>query len=127
MDPSQLVTLIESHQYLAAVMAGLLLLVALGKMPVAAPLWSRLPAWVRPLVPVMLGLVASVAQAILDGTPWLSALLSGVVVALPAVLAAIPSQVIHAAPIVVAADPAGDTERVSVTIKSAPVPPGAKE
>ena len=95
-DLSALTAALAAHQYLAAVMLTLLVLVSIGKLPVAAPLWLRLPVWSRPLAPVALGVIASVAEAILRGTGWLPALVGGVLAALPALLAALPSQVIHA-------------------------------
>lgn len=108
MDITALTTALATHQYLAAVGLVLLALVSVGKLPVAAPLWLRLPAWSRPLVPVVLGIVAALADALAAGKPWLPALVGGIVFALPALLAALPSQVIHAQTVVVqpSADPA---------------------
>jgi len=89
-----LIQAITAHWYLGAAMAALLLLVNTGKLPQARPLWEKLPAMARPFVPIMLGLFGGVAEAILGGTPWLTALVSALVVAAPAFLSAWPSQVV---------------------------------
>ena len=89
-----LATALQSHAYLVAIGAALVLLVSLGRLPVARPQWERLPTWARPLVPVLLGLLAGVGEALATSRPWLPALVSGVVAGLPALLAALPSQVV---------------------------------
>lgn len=96
MDPNLLLQAISSHAWPAVVGAVLVVVVYLAKLPAMAPQWQRLPAGHRPLVPVLLGVLSGVAEALSTHQPWLPALVGGIVSALPALAVALPSPVLDA-------------------------------
>jgi hypothetical protein len=92
---------------------ALVVLVSVGRQPGIRPLWDRLPVAWRPVVPVALGLLAGVGEALATGRPWLVSVLSGLLAGVPALLAALPSQVIHRGPeIVLVPDRSGQSTDV---------------
>lgn len=95
MDITILLAAISAHAWPVAVGSVLVLLVYLARLPVVATQWQRLPAWSRPLLPVLLGLLSGVGEALSTQQPWLPALVGGLVAALPALLAALPSPTAH--------------------------------
>lgn len=95
MDPNTLIQAIQSHAWPAIVGAVLVVVVYLARLPALQPQWQRLPAVYRPLVPVVLGIVSGVAEALSTHQPWMPALVGGIVSALPALAVALPSPVAH--------------------------------
>jgi hypothetical protein len=100
MDPNLLLTAIAAHAWPTVVGCALVLIVYLAKLPAVKAQWERLPAWSRPLLPVLLGLLSGVGEALSTSQPWLPALVGGILAALPALAVALPSPVIHRAEIV---------------------------
>jgi hypothetical protein len=94
-DINALLVAIQSHQWPVVVGLAILLIVYLARLPVVAAQWARIPAAYRPLVPVALGVLSGVAEALSTSQPWLPALIGGIVSALPALLAVLPSPVAH--------------------------------
>lgn len=89
-----LIASIQAHAWPAVVGCVLLALVYLAKLPQLAVQWQRLPAYARPLVPVVAGILGGVGEALSTKQPWLPALIGGIVAALPAFAVALPSPVI---------------------------------
>ncbi len=104
-DLDTLVAAIQSGAVPLAVGLALVLVVRLGRHPLLAPQWERIPAAYRPLVPVALGLLGSVGDALVSGRTWLPAVLYGLASALPAVLLALPSPVVPGKTVVVEEQP----------------------
>lgn len=94
MNPD-LLTALTSHTPALVVGAVLCLLVLSAKLPAFAAQWQRLPAWARPLVPTVLALIGGIGEALLQGTPWLTAIVAQVLLALPAIGYALPSPTAH--------------------------------
>ena len=95
MDPNLLLQAIQSHAWPTVTGCVLLLVVYLARLPALAVQWQRLPPWSRPLVPVALGIVSGVAEALTTGHSWVAALLTQVLAALPALAVALPSPTAH--------------------------------
>lgn len=100
------------HAHAWPVVVGFILLafVWIGRHPAAQPQWCRVPAQWRPVVPIAIGLLSSVGDALTSGREWLPALLLGLGSAIPAVLYALPSPVVPGQTVVVS-----DSERVTIT------------
>ena len=107
-DADLLTAAIQAHAWPVVVGLVLVVLVSLGRQPVLRQQWERVPAEYRPLVPVALGLLSGVGEALTQGRPWLVSIVTGVLSGLPALLAAAPSQVVHRGPEIVLV-PATDT------------------
>lgn len=105
MDPTLLLSAIQSHAWPAVVGCALVLVVYLARLPALAPQWQRLPAAYRPLVPVLLGVASGVAESLSTHQPWLPALVGGIVSALPALAVALPSPTAHLGQIVLPDSP----------------------
>jgi hypothetical protein len=90
-DLTILTNAISTHAW--GVLAGALLvvLVSAAKLPAGKAQWERLPGIARPFVPILLGIVSGVGEALSTSRAWLPALVVGIASALPAVLLAIPS------------------------------------
>jgi hypothetical protein len=93
-DP-QIISALTSHSPALIVGAVLLILVYAAKLGPVAVQWQRLPAWSRPLLPVLIGILAGVGDALTTGQPWAAALITGVLTSLPALAVALPSPVAH--------------------------------
>lgn len=56
----------------------ILLIVRAAKLPVFGNYWEKIPKKFRPLVPVVMGVLSGVGEAVLAHRPWLPAVLYGV-------------------------------------------------
>ena len=83
-DPVAIWTAATSHAW--PVLTGLILaaLVYLAHLPAVAGQLARLPALALPAIPIVLGLISGVAQALRTSQSWGMALLGGALSALPA-------------------------------------------
>lgn len=106
MDPNLLLSAISQHAWPAVVGCVLVLVVYLARLPALAPQWQRLPPWARPLVPIVVGIISGVGEALSTSQPWLPALVGGIVAALPALAVALPSPTAHLGMIVLPDTPA---------------------
>ena len=66
-DLDTLVQAIQSGAVPLAVGLVLTLLVRLGRHPLLAPQWNRVPAWFRPFVPAILGGLGAAGEALVSG------------------------------------------------------------
>ena len=89
----QLTQAIQSHAWPIVVGCVLTILVQLGRGPLSAQ-WQRLPAVWRPIVPAVLGLLATAGESLASGRTWLYAVVSALVAGLPPLLLALPSPVV---------------------------------
>lgn len=89
---------IANHAWAAVAGCVLLILVSIARNPLAAAQWSRIPSLYRPFVPVALGILFGVGEALSTKQPWLPALITNVLAAVPALLVAIPSPTADIAP-----------------------------
>lgn len=91
MDPNLLIRAFQDHAW--PVVAGFLitLFVFCARLPAVAAQWSRVPERLRPLVPVVIGILSGVGESLCTTSHWVAALLGGVISALPAFLATLPS------------------------------------
>lgn len=93
---NDLVTAINTHAAWTAILGlALLALVQLARLPAVAALWIKVPVVYRPLVPVAIALLSAVGDALTNGVPWLPAVLSAIVAAIPALCLALASPVAH--------------------------------
>ena len=90
-------------QHAWAIVAGIVLLslVQAARLPAVGAQWQRLPAPWRPYVPILLGILSGVAQALATAQPWVAALVGGIVSAIPALLSALPSPTAHLGMVIV--------------------------
>lgn len=93
-DLESLTAALTNHWWLGALGSFLLILVNTGRLPGARRLWEYLPAWTRPLVPILLACLTTLGHALATGAPWLPALVQGLVTGSFAALSAQPSQVV---------------------------------
>jgi hypothetical protein len=122
MDPNLLLQALTSHAWPAVVGACLVLVVYLARLPGVQPQWQRLPAAYRPLVPVLLGVVSGVAEALSTRQPWLPALVGGVVSALPALAVALPSPTAHLGQIMLPDSPVTQAIKAASDVRIVPAP-----
>lgn len=69
--------------YIAACV--ILLLVRFAKLPLVGAYWDKIPKQYRPLVPVAMGIMSGVGEAVVLHRPWLPALLFGLFSGLTAI------------------------------------------
>jgi len=117
MDPTILQAL-TSHSPALITGAVLLLVVYAAKLGPVATQWQRLPAWSRPLVPVAIGILAGVGDALVTDKPWTLALITETIAALPALAVALPSPVAHLDQVILPDSPA---VRITTTPSAADV------
>lgn len=106
-----LIQAISQHAWGVVTGCVLLLIVYAAKLPAIAVQWQRLPAWSRPIVPVALGIVSGVGEALTTRASWTAALIVQVIAAMPALAVALPSPVVRTG-----------TEAVSVPVPEKPKP-----
>lgn len=95
MNPNLLFSAISDHAWGVVTGCVLLLLVYLARLPALATQWQRIPAAYRPLVPIVVGILSGVAEALTTRQSWVAALVTQVLAALPALAVALPSPTAH--------------------------------
>jgi hypothetical protein len=100
-DITQFTAAIESQAWPVVVGFALLALVYVARHPAAALQWYRIPAGYRPWLPIAIGIVSGVAEALTTGRAWLPAMLTALAAAIPAMLAALPSPVVPGKTVIV--------------------------
>lgn len=84
MTPTEIdivVSLVTGQKWLMASIIVIGLLVRLSKSDVAQRWLTPVPARYRPLVALVLGVASGILEAVAAGTPWLAALLRGLLAA----------------------------------------------
>lgn len=86
-----LLAAISSHAWGVATGLSLLALVYFARLPALAAQLKRLPASCLPYLPIALGLISGVAEALVTQRSWVAALVTGALAAIPSVAVALPS------------------------------------